>query len=62
MMLNWRLAMMATVWAACGSAGLPAEGITATIPDTRAFLVEVREKLQSDELLLDQYTFTEVLR
>lgn len=61
-MTKVRLAMVAAVWAACGAAGLAAEDLAETIPDTRAFLVEVREKLKSDELLLDQYTFTEVIR
>lgn len=41
--------------AAAGEAG-------SIVPDTRAFLVEVRENLKSDELILDQYTFTEVFK
>jgi hypothetical protein len=51
-------------FAACAAAGTPLLSATdaAAIPDTRAFLVEVREKLKSDELLLDQYTFTEEFR
>jgi hypothetical protein len=34
----------------------------AVVPDTRKFLEEVRQNLQSDEALLDQYTFTEVFQ
>ena len=62
MMRKLRLAMVASAGVVCGAAGLAAEGATGTIADTRAFLVEVREKLKSDELLLDQYTFTEEFR
>lgn len=37
-----------------------ADGIEARpLPDTRAFLEEVRQNLRSDGLLLEQYTFTE---
>ena len=61
-MRKLRLAMVASVSFVCGAAGLVAEGVPAAITDTRAFLVEVREKLKSDELLLDQYTFTEEFR
>ena len=53
---------IAAAWALCGGA-LSAAGETgAIVPDTRAFLVEVRENLKSDELILDQYTFTEVFK
>jgi hypothetical protein len=31
----------------------------AALPDARAFLAEVRERLHTDDFLLDQYTFTE---
>jgi hypothetical protein len=31
----------------------------AGLPDTRKFLAEVRERLHTDDFLLDQYTFTE---
>jgi hypothetical protein len=34
---------------------------TAALPDLQAFLGEVRERLHSDDFLLDQYTFTERL-
>ncbi len=62
LMRKLRLVMVASVWVVCSAAGLAAEGVPAAITDTRAFLVEVREKLKSDELLLDQYTFTEEFR
>ena len=32
---------------------------SAPLPDVQAFLTEVRERLHSDDFLLDQYTFTE---
>jgi hypothetical protein len=43
--------------AAFAQAGAP--GSEATLPDTRAFLEEVRRNLASDETLLENYTFTE---
>src|SRR5262245_35610189 len=45
-----------------GTSFLPAADLAAVVPDTRRFLEEVRQNLQSDEMLLDQYTFTEVFR
>jgi hypothetical protein len=57
-----RIATAAAAGAVLGAASLFAGDSAAVIPDTRAFLVEVRENLKSDELLLDQYTFTEVFR
>jgi hypothetical protein len=41
---------------------LLAEGPVPAIPDERAFLEEVKENLKSDNLLLEQYTFTETYR
>jgi hypothetical protein len=35
------------------------EPAAAPLPDARAFLAEVRERLHTDDFLLDQYTFTE---
>src|SRR5450759_3292004 len=35
------------------------EPSAAPLPDARAFLAEVRERLHTDDFLLDQYTFTE---
>src|ERR1700693_4248392 len=35
------------------------EPLTAPLPDARAFLAEVRERIHTDDFLLDQYTFTE---
>jgi hypothetical protein len=35
------------------------EPAAAPLPDTRAFLAEVRNRLHTDDFLLDQYTFTE---
>jgi hypothetical protein len=45
-------------------AAAPARGAdsSSVVPDTRKFLEEVRQNLQSDESLLDQYTFTEVFQ
>jgi hypothetical protein len=40
----------------------PVRAADGVVPDTRRFLEEVRENLQSDEALLDQYTFTEVFQ
>lgn len=31
----------------------------APLPDTQSFLAEMRERLHTDDFLLDQYTFTE---
>jgi hypothetical protein len=45
------------VFAAAAGAG--DEPLTAPLPDARAFLTEVRERLHTDDFLLDQYTFTE---
>jgi hypothetical protein len=50
------------LWALCGSALSAAGEADSIVPDTRGFLVEVRENLKSDELILDQYTFTEVFK
>jgi hypothetical protein len=44
---------------ACAAVALSADDTSVSLPDTRAFLEEVRQNLQSDGLLLDQYTFTE---
>jgi hypothetical protein len=41
------------------AAGAGDEPLTAPFPDPRAFLAEVRERLHTDDFLLDQYTFTE---
>ncbi|MEP6993269.1 MAG: hypothetical protein ABI968_02015 [Acidobacteriota bacterium] len=46
----------------CAAAGLSEDQSSASLPDARPFLEEVRQNLKSDELLLDQYTFTEVFR
>jgi hypothetical protein len=35
------------------------EAVAAPLPEARAFLAEVRERLHTDDFLLDQYTFTE---
>jgi hypothetical protein len=35
------------------------EPLAAPLPDARAFLDEVRERIHTDDFLLDQYTFTE---
>ena len=35
------------------------EAIPVPLPESRAFLAEVRERLHTDDFLLDQYTFTE---
>ena len=35
------------------------EPIAAALPSARAFLAEVRERVHTDDFLLDQYTFTE---
>jgi hypothetical protein len=35
------------------------EPVAAPLPDARAFLAEVRERLHTDDFLLDQYTFIE---
>ena len=35
------------------------EPVAAPLPDARTFLAEVRERLHTDDFLLDQYTFTE---
>jgi hypothetical protein len=62
---RFRLAIMAVPFAGLAlHAALPARGAdsAAVVPDTRKFLEEVRQNLQSDEILLDQYTFTEVFR
>jgi hypothetical protein len=45
------------VYAAAARAG--DEPLTAPLPDARAFLAEVRERLHTDDFLLDQYTFSE---
>ncbi|HEY1250203.1 MAG TPA: hypothetical protein VGH97_03385 [Thermoanaerobaculia bacterium] len=45
-----------------GTSLVAAADLPAAVPDTRRFLEEVRQNLQSDEMLLDQYTFTEVFR
>jgi hypothetical protein len=45
------------VFAAAAGAG--DEPLTAPLPDARAFLAEVRERVHTDDFLLDQYTFTE---
>jgi hypothetical protein len=45
------------VFAAAARAG--DEPLTAPLPDARAFLAEVRERIHTDDFLLDQYTFTE---
>ena len=45
------------VYAAAAGAG--DEPLAAPLPDARAFLAEVRERLHTDDFLLDQYTFTE---
>jgi len=39
---------------------LQAQEATPTLPDTRAFLDQVRQNLRSDNALLEQYTFSEV--
>lgn len=54
--------LAAAAWAALGASRLLAGDAADTVPDTRKFLEEVRANLKSDELLLDQYTFTEVFR
>jgi len=53
---------LAVAWTACAAVPLCAQDTAAVVPDTRAFLEEVRRNLKSDGLLLDQYTFTEVFR
>jgi hypothetical protein len=40
-------------------AGAGDEPAAAPLPDARAFLAEVRERIHTDDFLLDQYTFTE---
>jgi len=35
------------------------EPAAAALPDARKFLAEVRQRLHTDDFLLDQYTFTE---
>jgi len=45
------------VFPAAGRSG--DEPAAAALPDTRKFLAEVRERLHTDDFLLDQYTFTE---
>jgi hypothetical protein len=57
-----RLAITAVALAACSTLPLAGAELAAVVPDTRKFLEEVRQNLQSDEMLLDQYTFTEVFR
>ena len=51
----------AAVFFLAGPATLSAGGRadTHSIPDTRAFLDEVRKNLRSDDALLEEYTFTE---
>ena len=56
--LLFGLGLCAVVWKA--APGLAAdEPAAAPLPDVRTFLGEVRERLHSDDFLLDQYTFTE---
>jgi hypothetical protein len=61
-----RLAITAAAFAALSTSPLPCAAAGAdtgtVVPDTRKFLEEVRQNLQSDESLLDQYTFTEVFK
>ncbi|HEY2798681.1 MAG TPA: hypothetical protein VGK26_12385 [Thermoanaerobaculia bacterium] len=57
-----RLAILAAVSAVLSTSPVPGADLAAVVPDTRKFLEEVRQNLQSDETLLDQYTFTEVFR
>jgi hypothetical protein len=57
-----RLAITAAAFAALSASPLRAADTGTVVPDTRKFLEEVRQNLQSDELLLDQYTFTEVFK
>lgn len=45
------------VFAAAAGAG--DEPAAVPLPDARAFLAEVRERIHTDDFLLDQYTFTE---
>ena len=59
---RFRLAITAASLAFCGGALSAAGQADSIVPDTRAFLVEVRQNLKSDELILDQYTFTEVFK
>ena len=49
----------ALAFTACAAVGLSGDETSVSLPDTRVFLEEVRQNLQSDGLLLDQYTFTE---
>ena len=48
---------MLTLAAPAGTAEEPLA--TLTLPDVQTFLADVRERLHSDDFLLDQYTFTE---
>ncbi len=62
-----RFAIMAAAFAALSASPLSVAAALAAadspvVPDTRKFLEEVRQNLQSDETLLDQYTFTEVFK
>ena len=45
--------------ALCVVSSLRADEPERPLPDTRAFIEEVRQNLRSDRLLLEQYTFTE---
>jgi hypothetical protein len=54
----WRAAVCAMAF--CVASGLHADEESARpLPDTAAFIEEVRQNLRSDRLLLEQYTFTE---
>lgn len=62
-MSRFRVAGVAAfAWLVGAGAGLCADEAVSSLPDTRAFLEEVRRNLTSDDLLLDQYTFTETFR
>jgi hypothetical protein len=51
----------ALAFTACAAVGLSGDESSVSLADTRAFLEEVRQNLQSDGLLMDQYTFTETI-
>jgi hypothetical protein len=51
------LIALIALWLPCGRAA--AQEAQRPLPDLHQFLSEVRERLHSDEFLLDQYTFTE---
>jgi len=54
-----RLSALAACLALVGAAAFAQETPAPPLPDTRAFLDEVRENLKSDNALLEQYTFSE---